>query len=245
MDRLDDRSHRGVPVAAQERPPRVVVGLEDHDPDDAAGRTPRRNSTATAAANPLLQFVARGAVVSYASSARLEQVVDRDDAAKYPEEYQLAQRLQLIARLIRAGLSTPIYYAQLGGFDTHADQRNRHSSLLRQLSRSVRAFLADLDRSGDGARVAVLVFSEFGRRLQENASAGTDHGTSAPVFLLGQPVQGGLHGPYPDLARLHDGDPTHAIDFRQVYATVLNRWLQLPVEPALGQPFESLPLFRT
>jgi uncharacterized protein (DUF1501 family) len=195
--------------------------------------------------NPLLQFVSRSTVISYASSARLEKVLRDDDDAKYPDSYDLARRLRLIARLIRAGLSTPIYYAQLGGFDTHADQLNRHSGLLRELSSSVRAFLTDLDRSGDGDRVTVLVFSEFGRRLRENASAGTDHGTSAPVFLLGGPVNGGLHGPYPDLAHLQDGDPEHAIDFRRVYATVLERWLRLPPEASLGKPFEPLPLFRS
>ena len=93
-------------------------------------------------------------------------------------------------------------------------------------------------------RVTVLIFSEFGRRLRENASSGTDHGTAAPVFVLGRPVHGGLHGPYPDLARLHDGDPKHAIDFRQVYATVLERWLGLPVEGSLGECFKPLALFR-
>jgi uncharacterized protein (DUF1501 family) len=185
-------------------------------------------------------------VVSYASSARLEKVVrDDDNEAKYPDSYGLARRLRLIARLIRAGLSTPIYYAQLGGFDTHAEQLNRHSNLLRELGSSVRAFLTDLDRSGDGERVSVLVFSEFGRRLRENASAGTDHGTSAPVFLLGRPVQGGLYGPYPDLAHLEEGDPKHAIDFRQVYATVLDRWLRVPPEGPLGDSFKPLPLFRS
>src|SRR5262245_58209821 len=195
--------------------------------------------------NPLLDFVARSTVVSYASSARLESVLRNDEAeAAYPE-YGLARRLRLIARLIRAGLSTQIYYAQLGGFDTHAEQLYRHAGLLRELSGSLRAFLADLERTGDGDRVAVLVFSEFGRRLRENASAGTDHGTAAPVFLLGRPVEGGLHGPYPDLAHLIDGDPEHAIDFRRVYATVLERWLKLPTQGSLGQPFEPMPLFRS
>jgi uncharacterized protein (DUF1501 family) len=194
--------------------------------------------------NPLLQFVARSAVAAYASSARLEQALGEADDAKYPEDYGLARRLRLIARLIRAGLTTPIYYTQLGGFDTHAEQVNRHSSLLREMGRSLRAFLNDLDRSDEGGRVALLVFSEFGRRLAENASAGTDHGTAAPVFLLGRPVQGGLYGPYPDLAHLEDGDPRHAIDFRQVYATVLESWLGLPAEAPLGGTFERLPLFR-
>ena len=88
-----------------------------------------------------------------------------------------------------------------------------------------------------------MIFSEFGRRLRENASAGTDHGTAGPVFLIGRSVQGGLHGPYPDLSRLIDDDPAHAIDFRRVYATVLDRWLGLPAEATLGAKFEPLPLF--
>ena len=151
----------------------------------------------------------------------------------------------MIARLIKAGLSTSIYYTQLDGFDTHADQLNTHASLLAELGRSVRAFLTELEHSGEADRVPLLVFSEFGRRLGENGSGGTDHGTAAPVFLLGRSVQAGLHGPYPDLTRLNDGDPEHAIDFRRVYATVLDRWLGLPAEATLGAEFEPLPLFRS
>jgi uncharacterized protein (DUF1501 family) len=199
-------------------------------------------------ANPLLQFVARSTLVSYASSARLEQVLRQEEdepAARYPDSYGLARRLRLIARLIRAGLTTPIYYTQLGGFDTHADQQYRHGGLLRELGASLRSFLPDLETSGAGDRVTVLVFSEFGRRLRENASGGTDHGTAAPVFLLGRLVQGGLVGPYPDLTNLEDGDPKHAIDFRRVYAKILERWLGLPAEVVLGQSFERLPLSRS
>jgi uncharacterized protein (DUF1501 family) len=195
--------------------------------------------------NSLLQFVSRSTVISYASSARLEAVLHDVGTTDDPDSYGLARRLRLIARMIKAGLSTSIYYTQLDGFDTHADQLNQHSSRLFELSRSLQSFLTEVDRSGKGDRVAVLVFSEFGRRLRENASAGTDHGTSAPVFLLGRPVQGGLHGPYPDLAHLIDGDPEHAIDFRRVYATVLERWLKLPTQGSLGQPFEPMPLFRS
>jgi uncharacterized protein (DUF1501 family) len=217
---------------------------------DSAGAADQRAALDRIAAqnargdNPLLQFVARSTLVSYASSARLESIArEQDDAAKYPEYYGLARRLRLIARLIRAGLTTSIYYVQLGGFDTHAEQLNQHSGLLRELGRSLQAFLTDLDRSHDGDRVTVLVFSEFGRRLRENASAGTDHGTAAPVFLLGRGVKGGLHGPYPDLAHLQDGDPRHAIDFRQIYATVLEQWLGLPAASTLGESFKPLLLF--
>jgi uncharacterized protein (DUF1501 family) len=195
--------------------------------------------------NPLLQFVARSTVISYASSARLEAVLHDSDATEDTDSYGLARRLKLIARMIKAGLSTSIYYTQLGGFDTHAEQLNQHSSRLFELSRSIRSFLAEIDSSGEGDRVSLLIFSEFGRRLQENGSAGTDHGTAAPVFLIGRPVQGGLYGPYPNLADLKDDDPEHAIDFRRVYATVLERWLKLPAETTLGTPFEPLPLFRS
>jgi uncharacterized protein (DUF1501 family) len=189
----------------------------------------------------LLQFVERSAVLTYASSARLETIA-AGGVAGYPESYGLARRLGLIARLIKAGLTTSIYYTRLGDFDTHANQLGRHESLLRETGASLQAFLKDLSASGDGGRVLVLVFSEFGRRLAENASAGTDHGTAAPVFLLGGAVKPGLHGPYPDLQDLADGDPKHAIDFRRVYATLLERWLGCPGDKVLGERFEPLPV---
>jgi uncharacterized protein (DUF1501 family) len=194
----------------------------------------------------LLQFVERCSLVTYASSARLEHL--RQDStsttAVYPDYLGLAKRLQLIAQLIKAGLTTSIYYTQLDGFDTHAGQATRHAQLLRELGTSLRTFLDDLEKSGEADRVLVLVFSEFGRRLTENASGGTDHGTAAPVFLLGRPVKAGLHGPYPDLTYLDDGDPRHAIDFRRIYATMLDRWLGIPHRDILGSTFEPLPLLR-
>ncbi len=194
----------------------------------------------------LLQFVERCSLITYASSARLERLQQDHPAAKadYPEFYGLARRLQLIAQLIKAGLTTAIYYTHLDGFDTHSGQLSQHANLMRELGRSLSAFLADLQKSGESERVVVLVFSEFGRRLGENGSGGTDHGTAAPVFLLGQPVKAGLHGPYPDLARLDDGDPIHAVDFRRVYATLLDRWLQVPHRDILGADFEPMPVLR-
>src|SRR5262249_28275116 len=114
----------------------------------------------------LLQFVERSTVVTYASSARLESVARQNlGQANYPEFYGLARRLRLIAQLIKAGLQTSIYYAQLGGFDTHANQLNTHANLLREFGDSLRAFFEDLNRAGEGSRVLVLAFSEFGRRL--------------------------------------------------------------------------------
>lgn len=194
----------------------------------------------------LLGFVERCSLITYASSARLEKV--HQDAAAgrvaYPDFYGLARRLKLIAQLVKAGLSTPIYYTHLDGFDTHAGQLQTHAGLLRELSASLAAFLDDLEKSGESERVLVLVFSEFGRRLGENGSGGTDHGTAAPVFLLGRPVEAGLHGSYPDLTRLEDGDPIHAVDFRRVYATLLDGWLGVPHREVLGAAFEPMKVLR-
>jgi uncharacterized protein (DUF1501 family) len=193
----------------------------------------------------LLQFVERSTLISYASSARLEGLTKASSASTgYPQFYGLARRLRLIAQLIKAGLSTTIYYAHLDGFDTHANQQANHPNLLRELGSSLRAFLDDLEKSGEADRVLVLVFSEFGRRLAENASGGTDHGTAAPVFVLGRPVHPGLLGPYPNLSDLQDGDPRHAIDFRRVYASLLERWLGLSSREVLGEAFEPLSLLR-
>ena len=147
--------------------------------------------------------------------------------------------------MIKAGLSTPIYYTHLDGFDTHSGQLQRHASLLRELGASLEAFLDDLEKSGESDRVLVLVFSEFGRRLGENGSGGTDHGTAAPVFLLGQPVKAGLHGPYPDLTHLEDGDPIHADRLpRASTRAVLDQWLGVPHREVLGAAFEPMPVLR-
>jgi uncharacterized protein (DUF1501 family) len=221
------RRRVGIPELAGAREQRTAL-------DEIAAREHGRPGS-------LLNFVERSAALSYASSARLEKVVATGPGSDYPAS-ALARRLRVIAQLIKAGLSTSIYYTQLGNFDTHANQAGMHPGLLFQLGSSVRAFIADLVKSGDGKRVVVVVFSEFGRRLTENASAGTDHGTAAPVFLAGPAVKSGLQGPYPDLRDLADGDPKFAIDFRRVYATLLDQWLGYPAEKVLGAKFQHLPL---
>jgi uncharacterized protein (DUF1501 family) len=159
----------------------------------------------------------------------------------------LAEHLHLIARLIKASIGTRIYYARQSGYDTHAGQIGTHAGLLRELSDALLAFFDELKTAKVAERVVVLAFSEFGRTVRENGSAGTDHGTSGPVFLVGPGVKPGLAGATP---RLLDLDPKHGdlktlVDFRRVYATVLQDWLGLPANKALAGDLERLPLLRS
>jgi uncharacterized protein (DUF1501 family) len=230
-DPRDLRRHLGVPESAGAREQRAAL-------DALAGQE-------VGEAGSLLQFVSRSTAITYAASARLEALSGRKGSAPdYPEGYGLARRLRLIGQLLEAGVGTRVFYTRLGGFDTHGTQLATHPGLLQELGASLQAFLAHLDRAGLGGRVLVLVFSEFGRRLAENGSGGTDHGTAGPVFLLGRGVRSGLHGPCPDLEHLEGGDPRHAIDFRRVYATLLDRWLECPSRAILGAPFEHLAVLK-
>ena len=157
---------------------------------------------------------------------------------------RLAGGLEQVSRLIKAGIGARFYYVIQGGYDTHANQLYNHASLLGELSGAIGAFLDDLTTARLAERVAVLCFSEFGRRVSDNGSNGTDHGTAGPVILAGPGVRPGLVGPTPSLTDLDDGDLKVGVDFRRVYAAVLEGWLRLPAEPALGGAFGTMPLFR-
>ena len=148
--------------------------------------------------------------------------------------------MQEIAQLIAANLGTRVFYISTGGFDTHAQQTRRHAQLWQDVSDSLAAFQADLEQMGAGDKVLSLAFSEFGRRVHENANGGTDHGTASEMFLLGKPVKGGLYGAYPSLTDLDAGDLKYSTDFRAVYATVLDRWLGTNSEVVLGKRYEDL-----
>lgn len=136
-----------------------------------------------------------------------------------------------------------IFYVAIGNFDTHANQLGTHAQLLQQLSDAVAAFYKDMAARGHKDRLLLMTFSEFGRRAAENASSGTDHGSAAPLFLVGGKVKAGSVGRHPDLAKLEFGNLKHAIDFRQVYAAILDRWLGVSSKEVLGQVFEPAPIF--
>jgi len=165
-------------------------------------------------------------------------------AGAIPAADTIQGRLETIRRLITADASTRVYYTSLDGFDTHSSQIYAHPRLLRSLAEGIAGFFNRLkdDRLAD--RAAVLVFSEFGRRLKENAGGGTDHGAPGPVLLVGPGVKGGLVGPPPDLTRLDDvGDPFFAVDYRDVLGAVLRGWLDVDPTPVLGERSERMDLF--
>ncbi len=157
---------------------------------------------------------------------------------------RFGQGFKQIAQLVATSPQTRVIYFSTGGFDTHANQAKTHGDLLKGFGDAIAAFQAEMEALGRDKKVVVLVFSEFGRRSYENASGGTDHGAAAPMFLVGSRVKGGLYGPLPDLQNLEDGDLRFAVDFRQVYATVLDDWLGANDSSAvLAGKFESLPVF--
>lgn len=155
----------------------------------------------------------------------------------------LASSLRNVAALIAAGLPTRVYFVSLGGFDTHSNQLFTHANLLTQLSDGLAAFQKDLESKSLDTQVTTMTFSEFGRRPGENQSRGTDHGTAAPLFVLGSRVKGGLHGTAPSLKVEANQDLTFSTDFRSVYASALERWLGSPSETVLGGKFPVLPIF--
>jgi uncharacterized protein (DUF1501 family) len=187
-----------------------------------------------------LDFLQRTALDAQLSSDKILAIARKyKSTVPYPQG-QLAASLNIIARMIAGGLPTRVYYASQGGFDTHAGQINTHERLMGEFNDAVAAFVADLKQQGNFERVLLMTFSEFGRRLQENANGGTDHGAAAPMFVLGGAVKAGLFGKYPSLTELDHGDLKFTTDFRCVYGTVLDRWLKAPSETVLGRKFPAL-----
>lgn len=183
-----------------------------------------------------LDFLVRTSLDAQVSSDRIRAAVSKEPLVRYPGG-QLAQQLQLIASMIRADLPTRVYYASLGGFDTHANQLNSHANLMRQLGDTLNAFQQDLGKQGNTGKVLTMVFSEFGRRVAQNGSGGTDHGTAAPMFLIGDNVKAGLLGKHPSLTKLDQGDLIYNTDFRQVYASVLEDWMGADSKEILGKRY--------
>jgi uncharacterized protein (DUF1501 family) len=179
------------------------------------------------------------------SSDKIQAIASKvKNMAVYPGG-GLANNLKLVARLIAGGLPTRVFYVSQGGYDTHTYQRGAHDARLKELADATKAFTDDLTAMGEFQRVTMMTFSEFGRRVMENGSHGTDHGAAAPMFIVsGSPLKAGLLGTEPSLdpKDLEDGDIKFGTDFRGVYASLLQNWLKTPSVPILGRQFDTLPL---
>jgi uncharacterized protein (DUF1501 family) len=218
-------------------------------PEDNPGET--QNSGATIGMLPAgmpmtggraIDFITRTALDAQHSSDEIRGIAARvQNQATYPAS-PLANSLKLVAKLIGGGLPTRVYYVSQGGYDTHTNQLGTQQRLLQDLGDSMKAFVADMKAQGNMQRVLVMTFSEFGRRVAENANGGTDHGAAAPMFIVGNKVKAGLLGKYPSLAPqdLFQGDVKFNVDFRSVYAGVLETWLKTQSAPILGKQFPAL-----
>ncbi|HEV3202755.1 MAG TPA: DUF1501 domain-containing protein [Gemmataceae bacterium] len=196
-------------------------------------------STRPATSAEPIGYLRRQAAAAYFT---FEQIRKKDpsfqSSGDYPGEF--GKQLRRAAEIISADLGVRLLFVTQGHYDTHRDQHPHQPNLLGELSEALVAFQKDLEDHRVADKVIVLVFSEFGRRVQENACAGTDHGAASCMFLMGARIQGGLAGSYPSLASLDDGDLIHTVDFRSVYATLMEKWLGCPSEKLMGQKFPLL-----
>lgn len=200
---------------------------------------------AAAGSGSALDFLRRTALNAEVSAENIRRSVRSVQArTDYPKE-PFAQGLKLISAMIAGGMDTRVYYISLTGFDTHANQPGAHERLLKTLAEGIAAFQKDLEAFGQAERVLGFTFSEFGRRVAENGSRGTDHGQAAPMFLFGKPIRPGIVGAHPSLEKLANGDLAFHTDFRQVYATVLDRWLRVDSRIVLGAEYAALPILKS
>jgi uncharacterized protein (DUF1501 family) len=229
---------------------------------DNARHAPRRrlleDLTKTKPEGPdddLLAFVRRRQVQTYTTLDKLKEVMDaekKNNGSPQPPQINafrggqtgLAGNLNLIARLIKQDFGTRVYYVAIDGFDTHANQAERHATLLQEIGGAVASFFQTLKEGDHDKKVVLLTFSEFGRRVKENGSRGTDHGAASCLFVAGPAVKGGPVGDHPKLDDLDSGDLKHAIDFRRVYATLLDQWLGVDSRVVLNGQFQHLPLLK-
>lgn len=227
------------------------IALEDPDSfgwTDGVGEAKEQNfreiNEAYRPQNDTLDFLRKVTANAVLSSDRVKEVSRKyKGGVSYPGD-AFGTGLRTIAKMIAGNLPTRIYYVTLGGFDTHVNQLGAHANLMDRFTRGITAFQKDLELQGNADRVLTLTFSEFGRRVEENASNGTDHGTAAPMFLIGKNVKPGLAGKRPDLTNLDNGDLRFTTDFRSVYASLLENWLGAPSQTVLGGKFNPVDIVK-
>jgi len=191
-----------------------------------------------------LEFLRKVLRDGQASSEAIRRAAVRYRTKTEYDPDEVAQALRDVAALSVGQVGSRVFSVELSGFDTHSDQKNRHDALMRRLDASLPTFLADIAGTEVGKQTLVVVFSEFGRRVKENGSGGTDHGVAGPMLVAGEAVKGGLYGKHPSLTNLDDGDLIHTTDFRSVYATVIQKWFGVDATRVLGEKYPLLDLLR-
>jgi uncharacterized protein (DUF1501 family) len=249
---------KDLPLALQGAPG-AVVSINDQrayrldlGPGDAAQHKARRKLLEEVAkpeegGDDLLQFVRRRQAQTYTTLDKIQEVLrGPGDGGQFNGGGNLASKLQLVARMIDKGFGTRVFYVNLDGFDTHSNQAGTHQQLLQELADSLFGFFETLRTKGQDKRVLAMTFSEFGRRVNENGSKGTDHGSGSCLFVAGPGVKAGPVNKHPSLKNedLDAGDVKYTTDFRRVYATLLDRWLACDSSIVLGGKFDHLELLK-
>ena len=237
----------GVPQSFQGNKPHPTFGLvpgsgsrRDNEETRRLLETILSKAPAPADGNDTAGFLKQTFMDTLVTEKKVQRVLSEyRPGSPYPGS-PFAASLRNVAALISARMPTRVYFVTLGGFDTHTNQLAQHANLMTQLSDGLAAFQKDLENKKLHDQVTTMTFSEFGRRPNENQSRGTDHGTAAPLFVLGSKVKGGLHGTAPSLQLQKNQDLQFSTDFRNVYATVLDRWLACPSTDILKGRFEPL-----
>ncbi len=262
------------PTSAMPDPPAIQIGYVSattllgpinsmsivlQDPDTFAklvGDAPTSPVTPlTGYAGSQIEFLRQQQISSVSYAGQIKAAAAKgQNIATYPAGNALAAQLKIIARLIHGGLQTKVYYLTLGGFDTHATQvvttdttTGTHATLLKTLSDAISTFQSDLVSLKVDDKVAGMTFSEFGRRAISNGSYGTDHGTSAPMFVFGSGIKTRMIGKSPDLSNLDNNNLRMQTDFRQVYAAIMTDWFGAGASAettALFRNFDEVPIFR-
>lgn len=188
-----------------------------------------------------LGYLYKTMIETYSSAAYIQNTSKTyRSTAEYPQT-KFANQLKTAAKFINSGLSTRVYYVSLSGFDTHTGQIGQQGRLLNTFSEGVASFLKDLKAAGSLDDTLVMAFSEFGRRVEQNASNGTDHGTANNVFVFGGKLKkAGIYNEAPDLVNLDNGDLKYKVDFREVYATLLDKWLNVNNQQVLNKKYSGL-----
>ncbi|MQG70264.1 MAG: DUF1501 domain-containing protein [SAR202 cluster bacterium] len=238
----------GVPVTS-------VSNLDNYGLMTGIGATEQRDRALDIFKRMYAPAIGAGPVMEYLSQTGRDVLTGADMIAVAPQQYEstveyaatpIAQALRDVARVHTAGLGTRIFYTAHGGYDVHANENPAQPGLLGDLSAAISDFFADLREHDADDNVAMLVFSEFGRRVRDNGS-GTDHGSGGGAFIIGKNVAGGLYAEYPSLVQdqLANGeDLPHTIDFRGIYGTMLEQWLHIDAQPIVGGVYEQIGPFK-